>query len=220
MWRKGRVNRVYCYIRLNQEEDRIGDLRRKLDDFILRNQIYVYEIIVDIISSSTLAETRVKFSRLLEELRAGDILITMRYLDLGRYVQDSLETILFLCNKNIKVVILEIPLLGNWNFILEDRYYDDGIRLLVLLKTELAVKSKEILSLNTKLGMKISIEKNNKKPGHPIAAVPKNFKKKYKDYKNGVYGGMILKDFCRICGISKTCYYNWERKLREAGEID
>lgn len=213
------LNRVYCYIRLNQEEDRIGDLRKKLDDFIIRNQIYAYEIVVEIISSSTLAETRAKFSRLLEELRAGDILITMRYLDLGRYVQDCLETILFLYNKNVKIVILEMPLLANWNFVLEDRYYGEGMELLILLKTESAAKSKEILSLNTKLGMKISAEKNNKKPGHPVVDVPQDFKKKYKDYKNGVYGGMVLKDFCKICGISKTCYYNWEYKLREAGEI-
>lgn len=49
--------------------------------------------------------------------------------------------------------------------------------------------------------------------------MPKAFKNKYKAYIHGMYGGITLGDFCKLLGISRTCYYKYKRMLEENGEM-
>ena len=63
------------------------------------------------------------------------------------------------------------------------------------------------------------INRPREKIGRPKTVVPKAFKNKYKAYIHGMYGGITLGDFCKLLGISRTCYYKYKRMLEENGEM-
>mgnify|MGYP007033551697 FL=1 len=44
---------------------------------------------------------------------------------------------------------------------------------------------------------------------------PEKFVKDYKEYKTGYLMHMTLRDFLKYEGISKSTYYNYERKILE-----
>ena len=44
---------------------------------------------------------------------------------------------------------------------------------------------------------------------------PEKFVKDYKEYKDGYLRTMALRDFLKYEGISKSTYYNYERRILE-----
>lgn len=111
-----------------------------------------------------------------------------------------------------------MPYFNDWLFIQDERIYHIIFDLLHHLLIELVVLEKKNKTMSVKIGMAEAVEKG-KVTGHPKTSVPTTFKKNCKKFKSGAYGGMCLRDFCKMNGISRTCYYNWEKKLRANGEI-
>lgn len=182
-------------------------------------KIYYYlRLSEEIISGSVLAVNRDKFNKIVQNVRKNDILITLRFLDLGRYYSDTYDVLEILNEKDVKVCILNLPYFNDWLFIQDKRLYPIIFELLQALLKESVILEKQNKIISTKLGMLKAMEEG-KKVGHPKTLVSVTFKRNYQKYKSGTFEGMCLKDFCQMNGISKTCYYNWERKMKAYGEI-
>lgn len=213
-----RSYRIYCYLRLNEEEAKEKSCKQRLARFIKGNSLNVDMMVEEIVSGNILAANRKKFSELLEVMRENDVLIIARLMDLGRYFADTYETLMLLHKKGVKLCIINLPYFNNWQLVQDKKSYNIVFSLLQVLLKESVTLEKQNISIKTKIGMMNAVEKG-KKPGHPKTLVPVTFKRNYQKYKSGTFGGMCLKDFCKMNGISKTCYYNWERKMKADGEI-
>lgn len=219
-WRMKAKSRIYGYLRLNQKEYTKNKWTKKFNVYIEENEIELYELVEEFISGNIAVENRVKFTELMAALRACDILIICQRLDLGRSYSEILDTLNSLKDKKVKICILELPFFNNWNYIEDDRLYNAVYQLFLDNLKELETLDYQYKTNSTKRGMKKVAEEGVKKIGHPVTKVPDYFKSNYKKYKSGVYGGMSLPDFCRMNGISKTCYYKWIEKMKKAGEIE
>lgn len=171
--------KVYCYLRLSELEAKEQKCRKKLDKFIETNNIYVDEIIEEIISGSVAANNRERFNSLLSVIRRDDILITLRLLDLGRYYSETHDIVSFLNDKGVKLCILNLPYFNDWLFIQDKRIYHMSVDLLQHLLIEMIVLEKKNKAMSVKIGMTEALAKG-KAPGRPIARVPATFKKTIK----------------------------------------
>jgi len=196
-----------------------NSLRKSLYTFIEENDLEIFEIVEEVIGGNMPTDKRIKFAALIDELRKNDYLITCKRLDLGRSYEEVIETLNQLSEKQVSLCILELPFFNDWNYIIDKRLYKTVLKLLIQNLEELSGLNKQYKSNSTKSGMKKVAEEGVKHIGHPVVEVPESFKKNYRKYKDGVYGGMSLPDFCRMNKISKTCYYNWIKKMKKAGEI-
>lgn len=211
--------RIYGYLRLNVKDSSNTKWIRKFYQFIEDNSLEVDEIVEEVIGGNISIYNRFKFIDLVNVLRKYDILIICRRLDVGRSYAEVIEILNQLRSKEVKVCILELPFFDYWHYIEDNRLYNSVYDLMLLYLKELEDLDRQCKSETTKRGMKKVAEAGVKRIGHPVVAVPDRFKKNYKKYKAGVYGGMSLPDFCKMNGISKTCYYNYEKKMKQAGEI-
>ena len=71
--------------------------------------------------------------------------------------------------------------------------------------------------------MKRAVAQGKKVGRKPVIDPPDKFCRDYEQYKHGYLITMSLREFCQYEGISKSTYYNYERKLlekkkREKGE--
>lgn len=209
--------KIYCYLRLNETEFVERKCRRKIEAFLKSNNILAEDFIEEVISGNILAKNRRKLMWLVQELRNDDILIVLRLLDLGRYYSDTIETIKELNKKGVRICILDVKGLNNWFYIINDNVYQIMIDLLIDMMMLLVADEKKIVT-EYKIGDD-KINRPREKIGRPKTVVPKAFKNKYKAYIHGMYGGITLGDFCKLLGISRTCYYKYKRMLEENGEM-
>lgn len=212
-----RLPKIYAYLRVNEDENEKGEELKKLKYYLDSNNIGVEQIVVEVISGSTKAENRPKFKEIVKKLQLGDIIITTEFNRLGRYLNDSVNTFKTLVNAGIKVCIIEYSFFDNWRLIQDDMIYGVVAKLLIQTMGEAAEQQQMRISDRTTLAMK-KLNTQGKKVGRPSQPLPPDsFIENYKQYVGtGALSGFTLKQFCHYCGISKSCYYNWVRKIERA----
>jgi DNA invertase Pin-like site-specific DNA recombinase len=205
--------KVYAYLQLNESEKSDGKQRKQMEDYLELHDIDYSRIVEEVVSASVKASSRDKFMSLQEKLESGDVLLVTEFQRLGRYRKDSLDNFKSLRKKGIIVGILNLFYFNDWTMLQNTSLYPIVSKLFIQEEEEIVFIQHKMLSGSTLTGMKKATD-SGKKVGRPhVEMPPQDFCNNYKQYKHGSLMGFSLKQFCKFCGISKSCYYKWVRLI-------
>lgn len=217
----GKTSHIYCYIRLSGSEQQKKHRLKVVEDYIAKNSLEEYSLsrIKESLSANVLTENREKLVGILNKLKKKDVIVVVERKDLGRDYTDIISTLTQIKKKQSKVCIIELPLMNNWYFIEEGEHHNDAIDLLIddFKEIDRLDKAYRTLSVQKKMD---NLHKENKKVGRPVSDVPQETKELILQYRAGELDVYNLGAFLERAKISKQSYYNYLKKMRDAGEID
>lgn len=213
---KESINRIYAYMRIStsKKTQKTDRQRHTIEKYAQQNNFEVYKFYSDIITGGTKAENRPNFHTMKEQLRAGDTLIFSDVDRLGRDADDIIKTLKDLQSLGVRVVILDVPFLNDWDKMNDDSLSKMVIDIYITLKAHMAQQEKEKTHERVMQGLETAKAKG-KKVGRPKSGVPADFKRNYKKYISGEYGALKTVDFCKLQGIAISTFYNYKKLLLE-----
>ena len=211
---KESINRVYAYMRISttKKTQKIDRQHYTIEQYAKKNNFKVYKFFSDIISGGVKAEDRQNFYLLKEQLREGDTLIFSDVDRIGRNADDILLTLKELQSLGVRVVILDVPFLNDWEKMNDDSLSKMIIDIFITLKAHMAQQEKEKTHERVMQGLETAKAKGNKL-GRPKTGVPLKFKKEYKKFITGGYGNLKVVDFCKLQGIGISTFYYYKKIL-------
>ena len=215
--------KVYGYLQLNGEEAQKFELRDRLEEWFLDNKIVYTRIYEDRVSGAVTAKNRVNLQELLKRLKRGDRLVITDIDRLGGSRKDAINVLKTLRSMDIYVGILDVPGLDRYYTLMHVEEYKKMMELFLCEDEQIVELQYRIKSGSTLTGMKRAVAQGEKVGRKPVIDPPDKFCRDYEQYKHGYLITMSLREFCQYEGISKSTYYNYERKLlekkkREKGE--
>lgn len=213
-------NDIFCYIRLGGKVQAKNNRLKAFEGYIEENNLREYSLkqYIETVSANVSARKREKLIEILSKIKKRDVLVVCERKDLGRDYGEIIDTITKIKKKQSKICIIEVPLLNNWQFVEDGEYYDDALGMLTDDLKETDRLDKLYRQLSTQRQMDL-LREENKKVGRPVSPVPEAFKELYHQYVSGSLDAYCLEDFLKEAKISKQTYYNYLKKMREAGEI-
>ena len=213
--RKRRSMKVYGYLQLNEEETKNFELRDRLEDWFCDNKIVYTRIFVDHVSGAVTAKNRSNLQELLKRLKRGDRLVITDIDRLGGSRKDAINVLKTLRSMDVYVGILDVPGLNRYFTLMRGDEYKRWIELFLYEEEQIVDLQYRIKSGSTLTGMKRAVAQGKKIGRKRMVDPPEKFVKDYKQYKDGYLKTMSLREFLKYEGISKSTYYNYERKLVE-----
>lgn len=207
--------KVYGYLQLNEEEAQNFELRDRLEDWFLDNKIVCTRIFEDRVSGAVTAKNRANLQELLKRLKRGDRLVITDIDRLGGSRKDAINVLKMLRTMDVYVGILDVPGLNRYFTLMHVEEYKKWMELFLYEEEQIVELQYRIKRGSTLTGMKRAAAQGKKTGRKRMIDPPEKFVKDYKQYKDGYLRTMALRDFLRYEGISKSTYYNYERKLLE-----
>ena len=145
---------------------------------------------------------RPKFTKLLDQLEAGDTLIVFKLDRFARTAREGLEVVETLMERGVKVHILNMGLI-------EDTPMG---RVILTVMLAFAQFERDSIVERTSAGKALAKEKNpDYKEGRKAFEVPGNFDTFRKAVDNGT---LTVVGACEELGISRSTWYKWEKRCR------
>lgn len=205
---------VYVYLQMNRDEAINGHLILEQEAYVQSNFIEINKRVIEIVPINTEMQSRNRFINLIAKLEKDDILIIRDFESLGASTKEAINEYKKLLQRNIRIIILDLPLINNWRLMHDDYIYLHTTELIIDLKEEVYRSEFDLRRRKNKDALN-KAKAQGKKVGRPKGNVPKDFILAYEQYKHGSFMGLTLKQFCQFCHISKSCFYNWEKKINE-----
>lgn len=207
--------KFYGYLQLNEEEAQKGDLKDRLEDWFFDNKVVYTKIIEDHLSGAVTAKNRTNLQDLIKRLKRGDRLVITDIDSLGGSRKDAINIFKMLRSMDVYVGILDVPGLNRYYILMHIEEYKKMVELFLYEEEQIVELQYRIKSGSTLTGMKRAVSQGKKVGRKRMVDPPEKFVKDYKEYKDGYLRTMSLVDFLKYEGISKSTYYNYERKLLE-----
>lgn len=213
------LNRIYAYMRISTTKKTQKTDRQKytIEQYAKANNFKVYKFFSDVITGGVKADERPNFHLLKEQLREGDVVVFSDLDRLGRDADDITSTLKELQNMEVRVVILDVPFLNEWNTVYNDSLYKMVIDILITLKAHMAQQEKEKTHERVMQGLETAKAKG-KRLGRPSEGVPVKFKREYTKFLKGEFGSLKIVDFCKLQGIAVSTFYKYKSKLEHEKE--
>lgn len=210
------INRIYAYMRISTTKKTQKTDRQKytIEQYAKANNFKVYKFFSDKITGGTKADERPNFHLMKEQLREGDVVIFSDVDRLGRDADDITSTSKELQNMRVRVVILDVPFLNEWETVYNDSLYKMVIDILITLKAHMAQQEKEKTHERVMQGLETAKAKG-KRLGRPSTGVPSKFKREYNKFLAGDYGTLKVVDFCKLQNIALSTYYKYRAMLEQ-----
>ena len=206
---------IFGYMRKStkKESQKTDRQEQFLNDYAKKNKFEFDEIVTDVISGKTKAQDRPNYKILRGKLRLNDILIVTDLDRLGRNADDMIIELKSLKAKGVKVVILDIPHLNDFKYVVAtDSMYDMISDIFITLKAHMAQQEREKIVSRINQGLAVAKAKG-KKLGRPTVDIPDNFIKEYKKFKNGEYGKISATKFAKMMNIGRSTLYKYIKIL-------
>ena len=200
----------YCRISTQKEKQKTDRQTETLREYAKMNNFIFDFIYEERISGKVKAENRPEYEKLKNKSREGDIIVITDVDRLGRNADDTIMELKKLKLEGIRVVILDVPYLSDWNNAQNSTMYDMIIDIMITLKTHIAQQEREKTVQRINQGIRAA-QKKGKKLGRPEMEY-KKFKNEYKKFKDGKYGDISVSQFCRLTNIGRTTYYKYIKK--------
>lgn len=212
-----RKYRIFAYMRIstNKKTQKIDRQKQTLLDYAEQNEFEIDEFVSDIITGGTKADNRPNYHALKQKLRSGDILLITDVDRLGRNADDIILEIKSLKSMEIRVVVLDVPFMNDWQKMNDDSLSHMIIDIYVTLKAHIAQQEKEKIHDRVMQGLNTARRKGVKL-GRPATGVPKEFIREYQKFKNGDYGKVTVVQFAKLQGIAVSTYYKYTSILKES----
>lgn len=207
--------KFYGYLQLNEEEAGKFELKDRLEDWFLDNKVVCTRIFEDHISGTVNAKNRANLQDLLKRLKRGDRLVITDIDRLGGSRKDAINTLKMLQSMDVYVGILDVPGLNRYYTLMHVEEYKKLMELFLYEEEQILELQYRIKSGSTLTGMKRAVAQGKKVGRKRMVDPPEKFVKDYKEYKDGYLKHMMLGEFLKYEGISKSTYYNYERRLLE-----
>lgn len=209
-------NKIFAYMRLSTKSKSQKTDRQKhiLLKYAEENHFTIDEFVSDTIAGETKANDRPNYHNMKMYFRDGDALIISDVDRLGRNADDVILEIKDLQSKGIRVVILDIPYMNDWNVIHDESIYKMAIDIFVTLKAHIAQQEKEKIHDRVMQGLDVA-KKKGKKLGRPATGVPKEFIKEYNKFQSGEYGSISVVQFAKLQGIAVSTFYKYVGIMKE-----
>lgn len=209
-------NKIFGYARVSTNKDTQTHERQiqALESYSKENDFKFDEIIQERISGTVKTNNRPAYSKLKDNLRAGDILAITDIDRLGRDADNTIMELKDLKAKGIKVIALDTPFMCEFDKVNDDSIYEMIVDILITLKSHIAQQENEKRTKAINQGLDVAREKG-KVLGRPPAKLDKDFSKEYKKFLNGEYGDMTVTKFSKMLGIGRSTFYKY-KKMYEA----
>lgn len=207
---------IFAYTRISTQKEiqkidrQLATLKKYAED----NNFEFDEIIEEKISGTIATENRPKYSELRKKLRKDDVLVITDIDRLGRDANNTITEIKNLRALGIRLIILDVPHMNEWNKVNDDSIYEMIIDVVITLKTHMAQQEREKTITRINQGLDNARAKGIKL-GRPKTGVPKSFIKSYNKFENGLYGKMSVVEFCRMLKISRSVFYKYKNILNK-----
>lgn len=153
------------------------------------------EIVLEVYTGTKMK--RPKFTKLLEELEAGDTLVVCKLDRFARTAREGLEIVEELMERGVKVHILNMGLI-------EDTPMG---RLILTVMLAFAQFERDSIVERTQDGKAIAKESEDFKEGRPRREIPENFE----DYvKLNAAGEISIAQACKEMGVARAHWYRWK----------
>ena len=201
---------IFGYMRIStQNEKQTTDRQRiTLEQYAKDNVFEFDQIYEERISGTVKADNRPQFQELKGKLRKDDILISTDIDRLGRNADDVIIEFKRLKANGIRVIALDTPYLNEWGKIQDSSIYNMIADIFITLKAHMAQQEREKTVERINQGLAVA-KANGKKLGRPKTALPDNFIKEYRKFKNGDYGNMTSTGFAKMLGIGRSTLYKY-----------
>jgi len=108
----------------------------------------------------------------------------------------------------VRVVILDIPYMNEWEKIQDSSIYAMIIDILITLKAHIAQQEREKIQQRINQGL-VAAKERGVRLGRPEVVLPKNFIREFEKYKKGEYGKITATAFARMLGIGRSTFYKY-----------
>lgn len=216
---------IFGYMRISTQKDKQTSDRQRniLEYYAYCNNFKFDELVEERISGTVKSKNRPEYRRLRDKLRSGDILIITDIDRLGRNADDVIMEFKQLKADGIRVIALDTPYLNEWNKIGDSSLYEMVADIFITLKTHMAQSEREKTVQRINEGIRaMPINEEGKKvgrsgraTGRPRAELPKNFRREYKKFKDGVYGKISAVGFAKTLGIGRSTLYKYIKIYEE-----
>ena len=191
------MNNIYAYVRANIKEQNADKQHEALKQYSVYNNIEYTATFEDIASSKNFE--RPQYKALKEIIKQGDTIIIKELDRLEYNIMDTPKELQYFFEKDIKVRILDTPLVSTG-----DNKLDSTIKtMLINLLSYIADKEKEKIQGKVTEELKNSKDKDVKYASS-TRSLPKNFKKYYIKWKNRELTGV---KFAKLLNISRATLY-------------
>lgn len=152
------------------------------------------EIVLEVYTGTKMK--RPKFTKLLEELEAGDTLVVCKLDRFARTAREGLEIVEELMERGVKVHILNMGLI-------EDTPMG---KLILTVMLAFAQFERDSIVERTQDGKAIAKESEDFKEGRPRREIPENFE----DYvRLNAAGEISIAQACKEMGVARAHWYRW-----------
>lgn len=143
---------------------------------------------------------RPKFTKLLEELDAGDTLVVCKLDRFARTVREGLEVVEELKNRGVKVHILNMGLI-------EDTPMGN---LILTVMLAFAQFERDTIVERTQAGKALARERDDYTEGRPRREIPAEF---FELLEKTVSGKMSVNSACDALNVHRTQWYRWKNEI-------
>lgn len=201
---------IFGYMRIstNKESQKIDRQEFEFKKYAEANEFEFDEIVAERVTGRIKASNRPKYKELKEKLRKGDILVIEAIDRLGRNAKDIQREMNELDDLGVKVAILSMPYLNEWDKIKDDGMYRMIRDIMITLQSHLAEQERVETVRRINQGLDVARSKG-KELGRPKAVLSKEFKREYKRYLKGDYGDMTKTNFAKMLGIGRSTLYKY-----------
>ena len=194
--------KVYAYIRVSTKDQNTDRQHNALNEYATTNAVKFNMVYEDRISGKNF--NRPQYKALKDIAVKGDTIIIKELDRLGRNYMDTPKELQYFFERDIKVIILDTPLISTG-----DSKLDYTINnMLIGFLSYIADKEREKIQTRIVEGLNNAKAKGIKL-GRPSRSLPKDFKKYYSKYKNNEITGV---EFAKLLNISRATLY---RNIKE-----
>jgi DNA invertase Pin-like site-specific DNA recombinase len=189
--------KTFVYYRVSTSTQNTDRQREAIEAYIKINNIKVAAVFEDKCSGKSF--DRPQYKTLKEIVKSGDTILIKELDRLGRNFMDTPKELQYFLEKNVKVIILDTPLISTGDIKLDYTINN----MLIGFLSYIADKEREKIVSRVKEGLAIA-KANDVKLGRPETQLPKIFEKYYKQHKEGQLTGV---EFAKLLQVSRSTLY-------------
>lgn len=194
--------KTYAYIRVSTKEQNTDRQHEALKEYGTKNKIKFNAVFEDKASGKDF--DRPQYKALKEIIKPGDILVIKELDRLGRNFMDTPKELQYFFERNIKVKILDTPLINTG----DDKLDYTINNMLIGFLSYIADKEREKIQSRVKEGLKVAKD-NGVKLGRPERVIPDNFEKYYSKWKAKEITAI---EFSKLLRVSRSTLYRYIRE--------
>lgn len=192
-------NYVYAYIRVSTNDQKTDRQRQALNEYFEENNLNICAVFEDKASGKDFE--RRQYQALKQIVNSGDTIIIKELDRLGRNYEEIKRELSYFQGANVKVRILDLPVLD----VNDDTLSTLLNNLMIELLSYIAQKEREKIQSRVKEGLNNAKSKGIKL-GRPERKLPKDFEKYYKKWEASEITAV---EFSKLMGISRATLYRY-----------